>query len=87
MLFVSGHINYGGRVTDEFDRRCLITSLKNFFTIEIINDKYLFSSSPTYILPDYNTDENYIKYIEDLPIHEDPQVFGLNENANLTYQG
>ena len=51
MLFVSGYINYGGRVTDEFDIRVLITSLKKFYTKEIINDKYLFSSSPTYIIP------------------------------------
>ena len=87
MLFVSGNINYGGRVTDEFDIRVLITSLKKFYTKEIINDKYLFSSSPTYIIPSYNTVENYIKYIDNLPLHEDPQVFGLNENANLTYQG
>ena len=40
MLFVSGYINYGGRVTDEFDIRVLITSLKKFYTKEIINDKY-----------------------------------------------
>ena len=72
MLFVSGYINYGGRVTDEFDIRVLITSLKKFYTKEIINDKYLFSSSPTYIIPSYNTVENYIKYIDNLPLHEDP---------------
>lgn len=32
LLFVSGHINYGGRVTDDWDRRCLITILRNFYT-------------------------------------------------------
>lgn len=40
MLFVSGHINYGGRVTDDWDRRCLITILKLFYTKEILEDKY-----------------------------------------------
>lgn len=40
MLFVSGHINYGGRVTDDWDRRCLITILKIFYTKEILEDKY-----------------------------------------------
>lgn len=30
MLFVTGNINYGGRVTDEWDRRCLMTILKKF---------------------------------------------------------
>jgi hypothetical protein len=30
--------------------------------------------------------EKYRAFIEDLPLHEDPAVFGLNENANITYQ-
>jgi len=45
MLFVSGHINYGGRVTDDWDRRCLITILKIFYTKEILEDKYQFSAA------------------------------------------
>lgn len=31
LLFVSGHINYGGRVTDDWDRRCLLTILSKFY--------------------------------------------------------
>ncbi len=40
MLFVSGHINYGGRVTDDWDRRCLITILKKFYIKDILEEKY-----------------------------------------------
>lgn len=36
LLFISGHINYGGRVTDDWDRRCLITILKNFYSTGIL---------------------------------------------------
>ena len=40
MLFVSGHINYGGRVTDDWDRRTLITLLKKFYTPEVLKPTY-----------------------------------------------
>jgi dynein heavy chain, axonemal len=86
MLFISGHINYGGRVTDDWDRRCLITLLKKFYTTEILKENYKFSDSPTYFVPPLADIEKYRAFIEDLPLHEDPAVFGLNENANITYQ-
>jgi dynein heavy chain len=39
--FVNGDINYGGRVTDDWDRRCLLTILKQFYITNIVeNAKY-----------------------------------------------
>jgi dynein heavy chain len=32
ILFLSGTITYGGRVTDNLDQRLLITTLKKFYT-------------------------------------------------------
>lgn len=39
MTYVVGHINYGGRVTDDKDRRCLLSILKKFYVTEIITEK------------------------------------------------
>ena len=41
LLFVTGDINYGGRVTDDLDRRLLLAILKKYYNPEIIEDKYM----------------------------------------------
>jgi dynein heavy chain len=43
LTFIIGHINYGGRVTDDWDRRCLMTILKKFINPDILEGKYHFS--------------------------------------------
>jgi dynein heavy chain len=53
LLFVTGQINYGGRVTDDWDRRCLMTILKKFYNTHILDRKYQFSKAPEYFIPEY----------------------------------
>jgi dynein heavy chain len=86
MLYVIGHINYGGRVTDDWDRRCLITLLKKYSNPEILEDGFKFSESGIYYAPTNSTIDKYIEYIDNLPLVEKPEVFGLHENANITFQ-
>lgn len=42
-MFIIGQINYGGRVTDDWDRHCLMTILKKFINPDILEGKYHFS--------------------------------------------
>ena len=86
LLYVTGHINYGGRVTDDWDRRCLISMLKKFYSYDILEDGYKFSDSGTYYAPSDGTIDVYRDYIEELPLIDNPEVFGLHENANITNQ-
>jgi dynein heavy chain len=51
MLYVTGQINYGGRVTDDWDRRCLITLLKKYSCPDVLEDGYKFSESGIYYAP------------------------------------
>ena len=36
LRFITGHINYGGRVTDDWDRRCIVTILSIYFNEAIM---------------------------------------------------
>lgn len=68
LQFVTGEINYGGRVTDDWDRRCLLTILRKFYNPAILEMKYKFSNSPDYYIPEYQNLQNYRSYIETLPL-------------------
>lgn len=86
LVFVTGHINYGGRVTDDNDRRCLLTTLQKYYCIENLEDGYMYSDSGKYYAPAFGDLESYRTYIDSLPIQDGPEVFGLHENANISYQ-
>lgn len=85
LLFVTGEINYGGRVTDDWDRRCLLTILQKFYNPSMLEGRYKFSDSPDYYIPEYQSIDNYRGYIDSLPIEDSTMVFGMHDNANITY--
>ncbi|KAM8878755.1 dynein axonemal heavy chain 6 isoform 3-T3 [Spinachia spinachia] len=86
LIYITGEITYGGRVTDAWDQRCLRTILKGFFSPQTLKPGYAYSDSGTYYAPDTQDLEQCRKYIESLPNIEDPEVFGMHENANLAFQ-
>lgn len=42
LSYLAGECNYGGRVTDDKDRRCLVNILTDFYCPEILDDSYRF---------------------------------------------
>ncbi|XP_076873752.1 dynein axonemal heavy chain 6 isoform X2 [Brachyhypopomus gauderio] len=86
LIYITGEITYGGRVTDAWDQRCMRTILKNFFSPATLEEDYQYSTSGIYFAPELDSLKEYIGYIDSLPIIDDPEVFGMHENANLAFQ-
>ncbi|KAI8730414.1 hypothetical protein BgiBS90_037652, partial [Biomphalaria glabrata] len=51
LIYITGEITYGGRVTDAQDQRCLRTILKFFFRPETLKPKYKYLESGIYYPP------------------------------------
>lgn len=83
---VPGEINYGGRVTDDLDRRCLMSTLKLYYDPAVLSDTYTFTSTGLYKSPPEGEHGSYVEYIKSFPTAEGPDLFGMHENANLTFQ-
>ncbi|KAM9856226.1 dynein axonemal heavy chain 12 [Aulostomus maculatus] len=85
MTYLTGECNYGGRVTDDWDRRLLLTLLADFYNKDVIEKyPYQFSPSGEYNAPPKTVYEDYIEFIKGLPLSQDPEVFGMHENVDIT---
>ncbi|XP_076299082.1 dynein heavy chain 3, axonemal isoform X2 [Lasioglossum baleicum] len=85
LLYLTGECNYGGRVTDDKDRRLLISILEGFYNPPVVTQQeYCFSKSCMYRMPVNTDQQGCIAYIRSLPINQQPEVYGLHENADIT---
>ncbi|CAK8691447.1 unnamed protein product [Clavelina lepadiformis] len=86
LIYITGEITYGGRVTDAIDQRCLRTILSRFFKEKTLDPEYKYSESGVYFAPSQDLISEYQEYVNQLPIDDDPEVFGMHTNANLAFQ-
>lgn len=84
--YITSQITYGGRVTDGWDQRCLTTILKTFFSPKSLNPQHKYSPSGIYYAPNYVHIQKYIDYVDKMPIIDEPEIFGMHDNATITFQ-
>ncbi|KAE9205971.1 Dynein heavy chain 10, axonemal [Phytophthora fragariae] len=97
LKYLIGDAMYGGRVSDDYDRRILTTYLSEYMGDFLFDDcqRFYFSRSGfDYVLPgalDGNSSPlalelgDYVATVETLPLTNSPAVFGLHPNAEIGY--
>jgi len=82
--YMIGEVQYGGRVTDDFDKRLLNTYARVWFSENMFGANFKFYQN--YPIPHAQSVDDFKKANENLPLFDTPEVFGLHPNADITYQ-
>jgi dynein heavy chain len=85
IVYLTGECNYGGRVTDDKDRRLLMTLINDYYNpSSLVEGQSLCAEHVGYMIPMPGPHEVMLEQIRDMGLVDPPGVFGFHENANLT---
>ncbi|GMH41208.1 hypothetical protein BSKO_09118 [Bryopsis sp. KO-2023] len=86
LKYLIAEANYGGRVTDEIDRRVLNSYLNKFYCEPALAvSNYPLSPLTTYYIPENGKLSSFKDYIITLPSTDRPEAFGQHPNAEISY--
>lgn len=76
-----GDVVYGGRVTDDWDRRCMNALLDKFLCQRVLNDGVSFDSEQKYAQINVIEYSQINENIQKFPEEDDPSIFGFHPAA------
>jgi len=82
--YMVAEANYGGRVTDTKDRRLIKVILSDFWAQKVLNNNYKYSKSGIYYSPNEGNLQEFIDHINNMPLRQETELFGLHPNAEIT---
>ncbi|XP_047348543.1 dynein axonemal heavy chain 10 isoform X3 [Vespa velutina] len=89
LKYLIGEVMYGGRVTDSYDRRVSETYMNEFFGDFLFDTfqpfHFYYDDYVDYVIPPEGDYDEYLNFIEELPLVNTPAVFGLHSNAEIGY--
>lgn len=77
-----GEVQYGGRVTDDYDKRLLVTFAQVWFAEAMFSDDFRFYTG--YKIISFKNLHDYLEAIEEMAPIDPPQAYGLHPNADIT---
>jgi dynein heavy chain len=86
LRYIMGDVNYGGRVTDYMDQRTVAAVLGTYICPEVVQDHdYRYTVDGQYYAPPNQDMAGIRQYIDQLPLSDKPEVFGLHRNAAVAF--
>ena len=77
-------VQYGGKITDDFDRTCFRAYGTAWMSSAITDANFRFFD--VYKIPFGMEVDAFRKYIEKLPLIDNPNLFGLHANADIVFR-
>jgi dynein heavy chain len=93
--YMVSEVQYGGKITDDFDRRLMATYCAAWMNPSITSADYSYNPASliepisgdfNYSIPDSQEHADYISFLEKFPQIDSPEISGLHPNADLTFR-
>ncbi|KAI4469349.1 dynein heavy chain family protein [Holotrichia oblita] len=81
--YMIGEVQYGGRVTDDYDKRLLNTFAQVWFHEDMFQEDFQFYKG--YKIIRFKQVTDYLEVIDKFSPTDPPQAYGLHSNADITY--